>query len=211
MIDLSVYPNPNEVYPMAGAQRLVFLKNIVDHPQIEVGDYTYYDDPEDVYNFQKNILYLVDFIKDKLFIGKFCQIATGVRFMMGASNHSMKGVSTYPFRLFGKAWAKAPMEIDLKGDTVIGNDVWIGNSVTILPGIKIGHGAIIGAHSLVTKHVDPYTIVGGNPARIIRKRFNNETIEFLLRLSWWDWPVEKITEHIVAIANGDFETLKAIG
>jgi virginiamycin A acetyltransferase len=205
------YPNPNTLYPIEGVTRTVYLKNIITNPQIIVGDYTYYDDPEDVYNFEKNVLYLFEFMKDKLIIGKFCQIATGVRFIMNGSNHAMNGISTYPFKVFGGEWKeKDPMNVINKGNTIIGNDVWIGNSVTIMQGIKIGDGAIIGTNSLVTNDVAPYTIVGGNPARQIRQRFDEATTEFLLQLKWWDWPVSKITEHLELIANGNIEALKKI-
>jgi virginiamycin A acetyltransferase len=205
-----MFPTPNTLYPIKGVTRTVYLKNIINNPQIVVGDYTYYDDPEDVYNFEKNVLYLFEFMADKLIIGKFCQIATGVRFIMNGSNHAMNGFSTYPFKVFGEAWSDASMHVVSKGDTVIGNDVWIGNSVTIMQGIKIGDGAIIGTNSLVTKDVEPYTIVGGNPARVIRKRFADETIDFLLNLRWWDWPVDKITTHLKAITEGSIEAIKKI-
>lgn len=203
-----VYPDPDTLYPIPGVTRTVFLKNIINHPQIIVGDYTYYDDPEDVNNFEKNVLYLFDFIGDRLCIGKFCQIATGVRFIMNGANHALDGISTYPFKIFGKNWSNAQLNVVNKGDTVIGNDVWIGNSATIMQGIKIGHGAIIGANSLVTKDVEPYTIVGGNPAKEIRKRFDDETSKYLLELAWWDWDIAKITKYVVAISSGDIEILK---
>lgn len=203
-----IYPDPNTIYPIKDVKRTCFLKNIISNPQIIVGDYTYYDDPDDVYNFEKNVLYLFDFIQDKLIIGKFCQIATGVRFLMNGSNHAMDGVSTYPFKVFGNAWSNASMNVVTKGNTVIGNDVWIGNSATIMQGITIGHGAIIGTNALVTKNVEPYTIVGGNPAEPIRKRFDEETISFLLDLAWWEWSIEKITTFLPAITTGDIRTLK---
>lgn len=203
------HPDPDTLYPIPGVERTVFLKNIIKNPQIIVGDYTYYDDPEDVHNFEKNVLYLFDFMGDKLRIGKFCQIATGVRFIMNGSNHALDGVSTYPFKVFGEAWNEAQMNVISKGDTIIGNDVWIGNSVTVMQGIKIGDGAIIGTNSLVTKDVEPYTIVGGNPAKPIRKRFDEGTIKLLLDLAWWDWDIAKITKYVKAISSGDIETLKS--
>jgi virginiamycin A acetyltransferase len=207
----NIYPNPNTLYPINGVTRTVYLKNIIKSPQIIVGDYTYYDDPEDVHNFERNVLYLFEFMKDKLIIGKFCQIATGVRFIMNGSNHAMEGISTYPFKVFGGEWAsRDPMRAVSKGDTVVGNDVWLGNSVTIMQGKKIGDGAIIGTNSVVTKDVPAYTIVGGNPATEIRKRFDEETIKFLLELKWWDWPVAKITEHLDLITSGDIVRLKHI-
>lgn len=205
-----IYPDPNTVYPIAGITRTAYLKNIVTNPQIIIGDFTYYDDPVDVYNFEKNVLYLFDFIQDKLIIGKFCQIATGVRFIMNGANHALNGISTYPFKAFGETWQKAPLEVINKGDTIIGNDVWFGNGATIMPGVKIGSGAIIGAGSLITKDVAPYTIFGGNPGRVIRQRFDDDVIDFLLRISWWDWPIAKITANIQLIATGDIEALKKI-
>ena len=204
------HPNPNDIYPIEGCSRVVFLKNIISNPQIIVGDYTYYDDHQDVYNFEKNVLYLFDFIDEKLIIGKFCQLATGVRFIMNGSNHHMDGISTYPFKVMGKSWQDAPMNPPFKGNTVIGNDVWIGNSATIMQGIKIGDGAIIGTNALVTKDVAPYTIVGGNPAQEIRKRFDQEAIEFLLELAWWNWPIDKISSNLKAICNAEIETLRNI-
>lgn len=203
-------PDPNVLYPIEGVTRTCFLKNIIKSKLIEVGDYTYYDDPVDIYNFEKNVLYHFDFMGDKLIIGKYCQLASGIRFIMNGSNHSMAGISTYPFRVMGKAWAAAPMAVTSKGNTVVGNDVWIGNSVTVMQGITIGHGAIIGTNSLVTKNVEPYSIVGGNPAQVIRKRFDDETIDFLLELAWWDWPIEKITQNIEAIASGDWAKLRQL-
>jgi len=205
-----IHPNPNARFPIKGITRTCFLKNIITMPQIIVGDYTYYDDPDDVHNFEKNVLYLFDFSTDKLIIGKFCQIATGVRFIMNAANHPMDGVSTYPFKVFGKSWDAAPLNVTCKGNTVIGNDVWIGNSVTIMQGITIGDGAIIGTNALVTKDVEPYTIVGGNPTKIIRKRFDDATIDFLTQLAWWNWPIDKITAHLDAISTGDLNALRLI-
>ena len=204
------YPNPNTIYPIEGITRTVYLKNIVTNPQIIVGDYTYYDDPEDVHNFEQNVLYLFEFMGDKLIIGKFCQIATGVRFIMNGSNHAMNGFSTYPFKVFGDAWSKASLEVISKGNTIIGNDVWIGNGVTIMSGVQIGDGVIIGTNSVVTKDVEPYTIVAGNPAREIRKRFDDESIQLLLALKWWDWDVSKITDHLDIITSGDINELKRI-
>ena len=203
-----IYPNPNDLYPIEGITRTVFLKNIIKNPNIIVGDFTYYDDPDDVYSFEKNVLYHFDFNGDKLIIGKFCQIATGARFIMNGATHAMDGFSTYPFKIFGGSWSDTPINFEHKGDTVIGNDVWIGNSVTFMPGVKIGDGSIIGANSVVTKNVDPYTIVAGNPAKVIRKRFEDETTGFLINLRWWDWDIAKITENLDAIVRGDIKTLK---
>lgn len=188
--------------------RTCYLKNLLNNPQIIVGDYTYYDDPVDINNFEKNVLYLFEFSNDRLIIGKFCQLATGVRFIMNGANHPMNGVSTYPFKVFGKSWQDAPLEVVSKGDTVIGNDVWIGNGVTIMQGVHIGDGAIIGTNALVSKDVEPYSVVAGNPARVIRKRFDEETIDFLLELKWWDWHPDKIAENVTALTVGDLDFLK---
>lgn len=204
------HPSPETLYPIDGVTRTCFLKNIIDHPQIEVGDFTYYDDPVDVNRFLDNVLYLFDFMGDKLIFGKYCQIATGVRFIMNGSNHAMNGVSTFPFKVFGKSWANADMAVVSKGDTVIGHDVWIGNSATIMQGIRIGNGAIIGSNALVTKDVAPYSIVGGNPAKEIRKRFDDDSIELLQALAWWDWPMDKLEQYLPAITQADFETLRTL-
>ena len=188
---------------MPNTQRLCFLKNIVTNPNIIVGDYTYYDDPESVENFNSNVLYHFDFIGDKLIIGKFCQIAANVRFIMNGANHATDGFSTFPFCAFGNEWKDVPLTPDYKGDTVIGNDVWIGYDAIVMPGVQIGDGAIIASGSVVTKDVEPYCIVGGNPAKLIRKRFSDETISKLIKLAWWDWPFDKVTQYAQAIATGD--------
>ena len=197
--------DPNKRYPLNSTKRLCFLKNIIDEPNIIVGDYTYYDDPEDVANFNKNVLYHFDFIGDKLIIGKFCQIATGVRFIMNGANHATSGFSTFPFCIFGDEWTDVPLAPHFKGDTVIDNDVWIGNSVTIMPGVKIGDGAILASNSVITKDVDPYSIVAGNPAELIRKRFDDEIIQKILELKWWDWPFEKISKNAHDITTGNMQ------
>lgn len=191
-------------------KRLCFLKNIVTNPNIIVGDYTYYDDPDDVNNFNKNVLYHFDFIGDKLIIGKFCQIATGARFIMNGGNHSMNGYSTFPFPIFGDKWKNKTEYPKSKGDMVIGNDVWIGNSVTIMPGIKIGDGSILATNAVITKDIEPYTIVGGNPGKLIRKRFDDETIQKLLELKWWDWPIGKIHKYSEHISKGSLIIAKEI-
>jgi len=182
----------NSIFPLQNLNRTVFLKDIITNPQIEVGDFSYYDDPENPLNFEKNVLYLFDFIGDKLKIGKFCQIATGVKFIMNGANHAMGGISTYPFNFIG---ASVHHFIGNKGDTIVENDVWIGYNATLLPGIKVGSGAIIGAGAVVTKDVEPYAIVAGNPARVIRMRFCAEKVQELLEMAWWDWEIEKIREN----------------
>lgn len=202
--------NPNNLYPIPGSERTVFLKNIIKNPNIIVGDYTYYDDPVDVHRFEENVLYHFDFIGDKLIIGKFCQIATKVRFIMNGGNHPLGGFSSFPFVIFQSYWPEVPFTPNRKKDTVIGNDVWIGYHATIMPGVTIGDGAIIGTESVVTKDVGPYEIVGGNPARVIRKRFDDETIDFLLHLQWWNWPIERIREQVLAIMTGDKLNLESL-
>ena len=203
-------PDKNTRFPLPNYDRLCFLKNIITNPNIIVGDYTYYDDFEDVHNFEKNVKYLFDFTGDKLIIGKFCMIASGVTFIMNGANHLTEAISTYPFAIFGHGWEHA-MEgksYPLKGDTVIGNDVWIGYNATIMAGVTIGDGAIIAANATVTKDVEPYTIVGGNPAKPIRKRFSEEQIAELLALKWWDWGIDKITRHVQDLTGMDIEALK---
>jgi virginiamycin A acetyltransferase len=202
-------PDPNTLFPLAGYGRLCFLKNLVRHPAIQVGDYTYYDDFEDVNNFEKNVKYLFDFTGDRLVIGKFCMIASGVEFIMNGANHLTDAVSAYPFAAFGGAWSEAMRgkSYPSRGDTVVGNDVWIGYRAALLPGVQIGDGAIIGAYSVVTKDVAPYAIVGGNPAREIRRRFSPGHVERLLQLRWWDWDIDKITRNVHLLTGNDVEAL----
>ena len=190
--------------------KLCFLKNIIQSPNISVGDYTYYDDLEDVQNFERNVKYHFEFTGDKLVIGKFCMIASGVSFIMNGANHLTKSISSYPFSIFGGDWsnAMAGKSFPNKGNTIIGNDVWIGHKATIMAGVNIGDGAIIAAHSIVTKNVEPYTIVGGNPAKQIKKRFNEEQIETLLDTQWWNWDIDKISKHVHDLTSGDFSFLK---
>ncbi len=201
----------NERFPIAGVDRLGFLKNFITNPNIQIGDFTYYDDPDGMVNFEsKNILYHFDFIGDKLIIGKFCQIATGIKFIMNGANHGLTGFTTYPFKIFGNEFSNLPLLSDNKGDTVIGNDVWIGYDVTIMPGIKIGDGVIIASKSIVTKDVEPYTIIGGNPALAIRKRFSTEVIDMLLQLQWWNWSVNKIVMYANVLLTNDIQKLQNI-
>lgn len=205
-------PDKHTKFPLAHYERLCFLKNIITNPNIIVGDYTYYDDFEDVQNFEKNVKYHFDFTGDKLIIGKFCMIASGVSFIMNGANHLTDAFSTYPFAIFGKGWENAMegREYPHKGDLIIGNDVWIGHNATIMAGVKIGDGAIIATNATVVKDVPPYTVVGGNPAKEIKKRFADEVIEELLKLKWWDWEVEKITKYLQALTGNDIEKLKSI-
>lgn len=204
-------PSPENPHPLDGFPQVAFIKNTVKNPAIVIGDYTYYDDPDGAENFERNVLYHYPFIGDKLVIGKFCAIGRGVRFIMNGANHKLKGLSTYPFGIFGHGWDKVipkKNELPYKGDTVIGHDVWIGYDAVIMPGVRIGNGAIIGACAVVTKDVPAYAVVGGNPAKLIRKRFDDATVVALQTLAWWDWPAEKITEALPAITGGNIETLK---
>jgi virginiamycin A acetyltransferase len=209
-------PNPNKINPLENYSNLVFLKNLITNPNIEVGDYTYYDDTVDPANFEKNVLYHFDFIGDKLIIGKFCAIASGAKFIMNGANHEVSPISTFPFGIFGNGWQKVNEGVNLstkyphKGDTFVGNDVWIGYDATIMPGIKIGNGAIIASKSVVTKNVPDYAIVGGNPAQIIRMRFDDDTIKRLLQISWWNWGADKITEHLLLINSTNLSALEAV-
>jgi virginiamycin A acetyltransferase len=202
-------PDPNQRFPLENYDNLCFLKNIISNPNIIVGDYTYYDDFEDVKNFEKNVKYHFDFIGDKLKIGKFCMIASDVVFIMNGANHLSNSISSYPFAIFGKAWsdAMAGKAYPNKGDTEIGNDVWLGYRSTIMPGVTIGDGAIVASNSTVVKDVEPYSIVGGNPAKPIRKRFPEATIEQLLRLKWWDWDIEKITRNVQHLTGGNIKDI----
>lgn len=202
--------NKDDKFPLPHYHKLCFLKNIITSPNIEVGDYTYYDDFEDVHNFEKNVKYHFEFTGDKLIIGKFCMIASGVSFIMNGANHLSNAISAYPFAIFGGGWAGA-MEgksYPVKGNTIIGNDVWIGHDVTIMPGITIGDGAIIATNSTVVKDVPPYSIVGGNPARVLKKRFNEHQISELLSLEWWNWDIDKITRNVNLLTDVDIERLK---
>ncbi len=204
-------PDKNKKFPLENYDRLCFLKNIVKNSNIIVGDYTYYDDFENVNSFEKNVKYHFDFIGDKLIIGKFCMIASGVTFIMNGANHLSKSISSYPFAIFGEDWKNAMdgKSYPTKGDTIIGNDVWIGYNATIMPGVKIGDGSIIAANSTVTKNVEPYTIVGGNPVIEIKKRFSEDQIKELLALQWWNWNIEKITKNVHHLASGNIEILKS--
>ena len=202
-------PDKNTAFPLANYDRLCFLKNVVKNPNIIVGDYTYYDDFETVENFEKNVKYLFDFTGDQLIIGKFCMIASDVIFIMNGANHLTDTITTYPFAIFGGDWSQAMdgKKYPVKGNTVIGNDVWIGYGATIMPGVTIGDGAIIATKSVVTKDVAPYSIVGGNPATEIRKRFSEEKINQLLQLQWWHWPIEKITQNVSNLTGNNLSKL----
>ena len=203
-------PNKNAAIPNPDIPRVCYIKNVVKNPNIIVGDYTYYDDADGAENFEAHVTHHYDFIGDKLIIGKFCQIASGVEFVMNGANHRMDSVTTYPFRIFGHGWEKLPQEAEnypYKGDTVIGNDVWIGQNVTVLPGVRIGDGAIIGANSVVAKDVPAYHIAVGNPCEIKKKRFDDAVIAHLLRIRWWDWDEEKIARNLSVLCSGDSSSI----
>jgi virginiamycin A acetyltransferase len=204
--------DPRDKHPMKGFPQICFIQNTVSNPNIVVGDYTYYDDPEDSENFERNVLYHFPFIGDRLIIGKFCALARGVKFIMNGANHKLDGFSTYPFQIFGNGWEKVTPqtgELPYKGDTVIGNDVWIGYEAVIMPGVQVGNGAIIAAKSVVVSDVSPYTIVGGNPAKPIRQRFEDDVVQALLEVAWWNWGIEKITRNLEKIVAADIDTLRS--
>lgn len=206
-------PNPNKIYPRTNDFTTVYLKNVITNSNIFVDDFTmyndFYNDPKEFE--KKNVLYQYPINKDKLIIGKFCSIACGAKFIFNSANHTQKSMSTYPFPIFYEEWdntMKVCEAWDNKGDIIIGNDVWIGFEAVIMSGVHIGDGAIIGTRALVTKDVPPYTIVGGVPARIIKKRFEDSVIEDLLKVQWWNWSSQKIFEKLDAIRNGDIGALK---
>lgn len=203
-------PDPNTPFPIANVERLCFLKNLIKNPNIIVGDYTYYDDFENVLNFEKNVKYHFDFIGDKLLIGKFCMIASDVQFIMNGGNHMTDCISAYPFAVFGNGWegAMEGKKYPTKGNTIVGNDVWIGHHAVIMPGSQVGDGAMIGSYSVVTKNVEPYSIVGGNPAKPIRKRYDDDVIQKLLNICWWDWPVDKISRNLKFLTGNDIASLE---
>lgn len=202
-------PDKNTAFPLPHYNRLCFLKNTIKNPNIQVGDYTYYDDFEDVANFEKNVKYHFDFIGDKLIIGKFCMIASDVKFIMNGGNHLTEALSAYPFEIFGNGWEGAMdgKTYPHKGDICIGNDVWIGYNATIMAGVTVGDGAIIAANATVTKDVSPYSIVGGNPAQEIKKRFSEDIISQLLSLQWWNWEIDKITRNILYLTDNQLDKL----
>ncbi|MBN8215516.1 MAG: Vat family streptogramin A O-acetyltransferase [Spirochaetes bacterium] len=206
-------PDPREKHPMAGFPQVCFIKNTVKNPNIVIGDYTYYDDPDDSENFERLVLYHYPFVGDKLILGKFCALARGVRFIMNGANHKMSGLSTFPFSIFGNGWEKvqpAMADLPMRGDTVVGNDVWIGYEALIMPGVRIGNGAIVASRSTVVKAIPPYEIWGGNPAVKLRSRFAPEEVARLEAIAWWDWPIAAVTEHLPLIVGGDLDALQAV-
>jgi virginiamycin A acetyltransferase len=212
-------PNPDRLYPnlygphdgnVHGHSRVAFLKPLCQHPFTTVGDYTYYDDPDGVTEFERrNVLY--HYGPERLVIGRYCALATGVTFLMAGASHRMGGVSTYPFPLMGGDWlGSMPLfrDRERRGDTVLGNDVWLGYRTTVLPGVRIGDGAVVGSASVVTADVPPYAIVAGNPARVVRMRFADPDIERLQRLAWWDWSADEVTAALPAIIGGDVDAVE---
>lgn len=209
-----MWPNKDDIFPNPNLKEICYIKNAVKNPNIIIGDYTYYDDINGADDFEKHVTHFYDFIGDKLIIGKFCSIAKGIEFVMNGANHKMDSISTYPFYIMGKDWgsALAPHtdELPLKGDTVVGNDVWIGQNVTIMPGVHIGDGAIIGANSVVARDIPAYAIAVGNPCGVKKMRFDEKTINTLEDIKWWDWDIQKINGNINVIMSGDIEALKNI-
>ncbi|MCR4623278.1 MAG: CatB-related O-acetyltransferase [Alphaproteobacteria bacterium] len=203
----SKVPNPNTLHPIKGYENEIYIKPSIHNPNIIVGDFTYIADSE----FERHVTHHYEWNKDKLIIGKFCQIANGVEFVMNGANHQMNAVTTFPFYTL-EGWTMnppSPENLPLKGNTIIGNDVWIGQNAVILPGVKIGDGAIIGANSIVGSNVDSYTIVAGNPAKPIRKRFDDELIELLLEFKWWDKEIDKINRLIPILTDSNLERVRS--
>ncbi|MCI8481398.1 MAG: CatB-related O-acetyltransferase [Oscillibacter sp.] len=198
-----------KIYPRSQGHSTVYLQNVVKDPSITVGAYSTYDDfVRDPRDFERNnVLYHYPINHERLTIGKFCSIACGAKFLFNSANHALGSLSTYPFPIFFEEWGlpveDIPRAWDNKGDIVIGNDVWIGYEAVILAGVTVGDGAVVGTRAVVTKDVPPYTIVGGVPAKPIRKRFSEAVIDRLLALQWWDWPEERIAASLEAIQSGD--------
>lgn len=206
-------PDTGKIYPRSNDRETVYLKNVIGGPNISVGDYTIYNDfTDDPRNFEKNnVLYHYPINNDRLIIGKFCSIACGAKFVFNSANHTLGSLSNYTFPIFFEEWGLDIKQVasawDNKGDIVIGNDVWIGYEALVLAGVHIGDGAIIGARALVTKDVPPYTVVGGTPAKQIKKRFDDATVAKLQELKWWDWPSDKIKVALPHIMSGEIDRL----
>lgn len=203
-------PDPTVLHPMPEQQRVVLLKPLVKSPLIEVGEFSYYDDPDDPTAFEaRNVLY--HYGPEKLVIGKFCALGEGAKFVMNGANHRMDGPSTYPFPIMGGSWAD---HFDLitglpgRGDTVVGHDVWLGYGTLVMPGVTIGDGAIVASGSVVTSDIPPYAIAGGNPAKVIRRRYSDTDVDRLLAVSWWNWPLEHLTANVRTIMSGTVDDLE---
>ena len=207
----AVPPSPTVVHPIPDQPRVVLLQPLITSPLVEVGEFTYYDDPDDATAFlTRNVLY--HYGPEKLIIGKFCALGDGVRFLMGGANHRMDGPSTFPFPIMGASWSDAfdlLADLPSRGDTVVGNDVWMGYRAMVMPGVHIGDGAIVASGSVVVENVPEYGIVGGNPARVIGRRYSDDQIARLLELAWWNWPLEHITEHVRTIMSGSVDDLES--
>ena len=206
-------PDPTVLHPIAGQCRVVFLRPLVQSANVEVGEYTYYDcEHGDPLAFERDAV-LYAFGPERLIVGRFCAIASGVRFLMPGANHADLGPSTFPFGVFGPPW-ETTMDIVMsapsRGDTVVGHDVWLWYSALVLPGVTIGHGAVVAAGSVVARDVPPYAVVAGNPARVVRSRFSEEDVERLLRAAWWNWPIELVTDHARTIMTGTAAELDRI-
>jgi Acetyltransferase (isoleucine patch superfamily) len=208
--------NPDLISPCEKYDHIVFLKNVIKNPNIKIGDFTYYSDlVNDPKDFEKNnVLYIDDLCQDQLIIGKYCSIASGIKFLMNASNHKINAFTVYPFKIFNvNGWgdgSRTVEDITYKGDTIIGNDVWLGYQVTIMPGTKIGNGAIIGTNALVTGEIPPYSIAVGNPAKVKRMRFSDQVIEILEKIKWWDWEPEKIAINLKVLSSDNIEELEKL-
>ena len=212
-------PDPTLLRPNPAIPSVVFLKPLLaTRPEIgnvEVGDYTYYDDFDDPLRFfERNVRYNLGFSGARLSIGRYCALANGTTFVMPDANHAIGGATTYPFPIFGGDWAArldlADMAFPRKGDTVVGHDVWFGYESLVMPGVRIGHGAIVGARAVVTRDVPDYAVVAGNPARVVRRRFDEATVGRLLRLGWWDWPPDRVAEAIPLLVKGEIDELDRI-
>lgn len=201
-------PDPNVIFPVEGIDTITYVKPTIKNPNIIVGDFTYFSDT----NFENHVTHHYDFYGDKLIIGKFCQIAKDVEFIMNGVNHQMNAVSTFPFYILEGWDQEVPSlsKMPVKGDTIVGNDVWIGQNATIMPGVIIGDGAIIGANSVVAKNVDPYAVVAGNPIKIIRKRFDDELIELMLKFKWWNKEIDEINTLIPLLSDSDLGRVKQV-
>ncbi|MEP3046663.1 MAG: CatB-related O-acetyltransferase [Roseibium sp.] len=208
-------PSPDTLHPLNGEPHTVFLKNVITRSNIEVGDFTYFHDDNHPTEFEnRNVRYHFDFNGDKLKIGKFCALASGTTFIMNGANHALSGFSTYPFFLFGNGWEEgfdfSVFHEETRGDTIVEHDVWFGTNSVIMPGVTICSGAVIGAHSVVASDVPPYSIAVGNPARVIKLRYDEETIDRLLAIGWWNWPADKISRSMSAIQGADLAELETI-
>jgi virginiamycin A acetyltransferase len=206
------FPDPDELLPIPGQPGVLFVRNLPGLPgNVQIGEFTYYDDPAGPDAFLRNVLYHFDFRGDRLVIGRYCAIATGVQFVMNGGNHRTAGISTYPFPIF-EAWRgrwDGELEFPTRGDTVVGSDVWLGRDALVMPGVTIGHGAIVATRAVVTRDVPPYAVVGGNPATVLRTRFDEQTVARLLAIAWWDWPPERVAEAIPLISQADVDALEA--